>query len=787
MNVIQRVRIANTRFRNVVLKKAAIVMLLFCFVAGYAQQKNGTITGTVKTADGKPAEYVNITLQGTTTGTIVNNKGRYTLTDVVPGSYTVVAGFTGLATQTKTVTVSAGAAETVDFTLTEDNKHLEEVVVSSGKVNKYTTQDSKDVARLNLKNLENPQVYSVVTSDLMKEQQNVNISQALSNAAGAVPSKDAAGGTSITLRGFTAEVAARNGVPFMAAGRSSLDPVNVECFEVLKGPSAALFGNFVSSYGGAVNMVTKKPGDTFKGEVGYSMGNWGLSRVTADINTPLNKEKTLLLRTNAALNKQQSFQQAGHNNTATFAPSLLYKASDKLTLSVDMEVYKEDVTKPGYLVFTNLHTNNVKNIPIGYTTSLYNDDLNAVANTFRTYVEAKYKLNDHWTSQTNISVNNENVNPSYQYYPTFRDATNIYRSVALYKVITNTTDIQHNLKGDFNIGKVRNRLVWGLDFFHFRYDMTYASALVDSIDITGSFVPVTKTMADKALQSTTPGLYNSEYNIYSTYVSDLVNITNTLMVMAGGRVDHYHRNGTSPYDQTSLAPKLGLVYQPVKDQISIFGNYMSGFTNQAPSVVTSNGVTKQYTFKSIFANQWEAGVKFEVLHDRVSATVSYYNININNAIRTENNIPYQDGKQQSKGVEVNLSANPASGLNLIAGYVYNQNKYIRAASGQGNDAQFTPRNVGNIWASYKFQPGTVPEGFGFGAGANFVQKSWYDLANTITIPGYTLMNASIFYDRAKWRFGLSANNLTNQHYYAPGQFITPQPLRQVVANATLKF
>lgn len=763
-----------------------LVLTLVYVLPSQAQQPAAVLTGTVNTADGKPAEYVNITLQGTPRGTTVDAKGHYRLGNLIPGTYIVSASLSGLVIQSRPVTLAAGDKQAVDFTLTENNQQLQAVVVSAGKANRYGRETSEDVAKLPLKNLENPQVYSVVTSELMKDQQNINISQALSNVAGAVPSKDPAGGTSITLRGFTAEVAARNGIPFIASGRSSVDPVNVDHFEVLKGPSAVLYGNVVSSYGGAINMVTKKPFGSFRGEVNYSMGSWGLNRVTADVNTPLNADKTLLLRTNAAVNQEESYLTAGHNNTLTFAPSLVYKASDRLTLSLDVEAYKEDVTRTPYLVFSALNVGNVDEIPLAYRLALYNDDLNAITGTFRTYFDATYKIDEHWTSQTDISVVNERVDHSYQYYPTFLDPTHVQREIALFgPVSTYATDVQHNLRGDFQLGRIRNRLVWGLDYYHFKYNLTYTDVIADKVDLMQGYVPLTRPQADKALQQAAPALYPIETDQYATYLSDLVNVTKNLIVMVGGRLDHYHLFGDGGFDQTSVTPKLGLIFQPVKDRLSIFGNYMSGFTNNGP-VVQPNGIV--LVLKPEFARQYEGGVKVDVLHQRLSLTLSYYSIDIDNSVRyNDSNYAFQDGTQRSHGVEFNLNASPAPGLSLIAGYVYNKNQYTRAATGVGEDLPGTPRNVANVWVSYKFQPETVLHDLGFGAGVNYSQKSYYDLDNTIVIPAFTLVNGSLFYDRPKWRLGIAANNLTNKRYWSPSFTANPQPLRQVIGSVTVKF
>lgn len=760
--------------------------LFFLFASLSAFAQNGTISGTVTTSDGQPAEFVNIALQGTARGTAVNSKGHYQLKNIAPGHYTLVASFTGLATQTKAVEVTGGQTLSADFVLSESTSQLKEVVVSSGRTNKFTRQQSLDVAKLPLKDLENPQVYEVVTSELMKDQQNVNISQALSNVPGAVPSKDPAGGTSFTIRGFTAEVAARNGVQFIGAGRSGVDLVNVDHFEVLKGPSAVLYGNTVSSYGGAINMVTKSPYDTFKGEVSYSMGSYGLSRTTVDINTPLNEDKTLLLRTNAAVNKQQSFLTNGHENTITFAPTLLYKASDKLTLRFDLEAYQEDLTRTPYLRFDALGVTNVNQVPLAYTSTLYDDGLNAVTKTLRTYFQAKYQFNEHWYSQTNVSVNNERVEHSYQYYPTFLDATHIDRQIAYYGPITTVnSDVQHNLHGDFKTGGLRHRLVWGLDYLHTSTNFDYNFADVDTINLKGTYAAMTKAAADKALLNGSTGNFPSQVNQYATYLSDLVNLTDQLMVLVSARFDRYDLTGDGGYTQNSVTPKFGLIYQPLKDRISIFGNYMSGFTNEGP-VVQPDGTTT--VLKPEFGTQWEGGVKVNTAGNKVSLNLSYYQVKVSNSVRyAANNYVYQDGSQKSNGIEASITANPLEGLNLLAGYVFNKNIYTRAETGVGKDVTGNPRNVANFWASYKFQPGSALENIGAGFGGNYAQKSWYDSGNTVAIPSFVLLNATVFYDLPKWRFGLSSTNLANKQYYAPSFTANPQPLRQFVLNATLKF
>nr|GFB85019.1 hypothetical protein [Tanacetum cinerariifolium] len=133
----------------------------------------------------------------------------------------------------------------------------------------------------------------------------------------------------------------RNGVA--GSVTSAIDAINLEKLEVIKGPSATLYGSALTSFGGLLNRVTKKPYETFGGEVAVSAGSYGFHRVSADVNTPLNKAKTLAFRLNTAYNYEDSWQNAGYAGfvkNLAIAPSLQFRPNDKLTINLDAEVYR---------------------------------------------------------------------------------------------------------------------------------------------------------------------------------------------------------------------------------------------------------------------------------------------------------------------------------------------------------------------------------------------------------------------------------------------------------------
>ena len=304
-----------------------------------------------------------------------------------------------------------------------------------------------------------------------------------------------------------------------------------------------------------------------------------------------------------------------------------------------------------------------------------------------------------------------------------------------------------------------------------------------TIDVTTNFVPVRKKEIDDVLGNPTIRAGREEFT-FSAYVSDVISIADRFSAMLSLRVDNFDRkeSGTTPaYNQTSLSPKLGLVYQIVKDQVSVFGNYLNGFQNLAPVNQPDGG---QLILDPLYANQFEAGIKAEVFNKKLSTTISYYNITNDNAVMRYADLTYeQGGKQVSKGFDFELIANPIPGLDIIAGYAYNDNKIVKSTTFQGNKAADAPENVVNFWASYKFQ--NKIKGLGLGFGANYVDETYMSTANTFYIPSYTILNATVFYERPNWRIGIKLNNLTNEKYWST--WGAPQAPTNFLANLTFKF
>ena len=786
---------------------ASLLLIFGSFLIAFAQPNTGSITGQITAVDGQPIELVSITLIETNRGTLTDIKGNYTFANVLPGKYTIRIQLLGAKEKDIPVEVITGETATVDFQLAKENIQSMQQVTVTGNRNRLSKKESIYIARLPLKNLENPQVYNTVPKELIQEQMAVDLGSISKNVPGAgIPMLANQGRVTFLSRGFETEPNARNGVA--GAAFSSIDVANLERVEAIKGPSATLFGtNISSSYGGLYNRVTKKPFNGFGGEVAYFGGSWNYNRLTFDVNTPVNADKTALFRLNGATTFEKSFQDQGFTNSFSLAPSFSYQITDRLSLLLDVEFGQAKGTSVvRFNPYTGSNkTQSIVDMQFPYNRTFLSNDLAYQTQMLNIFAQLNYKISDKWTSQTIISRARSSIN-GYITALNGRTDSTIRPQVIVGTTAFIATDIQQNFIGDFKLGSFRNRLVVGLDYYNNYNDfdrVTVNTTTVNFINTPASY-RVSRFKVDSLTSTGTLRKETNQDNTYAAYASDVFNLTDRLMAMLSLRIDRYQYKGVynittgvtsgglgaggiqaGPYGQTALSQKLGLVYELAKDHVSLFGNYMNGFFNQSGSAADGS------SFKPEHANQLEFGVKGDVLAHRLAGTISYYDIEVRNVLRTDPNdanYSIQDGTQVSKGVEVELTANPIAGLNIVAGYAYNNSKYTKADSSvQGlRPALSGPEKMLNFWISYRLPQGNL-KGLGFGFGGNSGSYSYQTNTQTakVIIPAYTLLDASIFYDQPKFRLGFKVDNLTSEKTWSVR--LTPQAPARFIGSMSLKF
>jgi TonB-linked SusC/RagA family outer membrane protein len=235
--------------------KLTVLMLIFCLShAGAATWK---ITGRVVDDLGEPVIGANVTVKGTTNGTITGIDGNFIL-EVSSGSILRVS-YIGYLTRE----IVVGSQSVVHIVLAEDTRKLDEVVVVG-----YGTQRKVTVTG---------SVSSIGTDEIVQAPVS-NISNALAGRlpgvrvqnSGGIPGSEA----TVDIRGFGKPLVLVDGIEQPGF---QIDPNEIESISVLKDASAAIYG---VKAGNGVLLITTKKGTTSKPRITYN-GSVGVQNLTS--------------------------------------------------------------------------------------------------------------------------------------------------------------------------------------------------------------------------------------------------------------------------------------------------------------------------------------------------------------------------------------------------------------------------------------------------------------------------------------------------------------------------
>jgi iron complex outermembrane recepter protein len=188
------------------------------------------------------------------------------------------------------------------------------------------------------------------------------------------------------------------------------------------------------------------------------------------------------------------------------------------------------------------------------------------------------------------------------------------------------------------------------------------------------------------------------------------------------------------------------------------------------------------------ALQYEAGIKFSFLQDRIVLNTAVFDVSRNNVatLLTVNGVEtVVFDSQKTRGAEASLDTKIADQWHLLAN-VTSQDAVVtdnpQGVTSVGNHPQGVPAYMANLWTTYDFSIAGIP-GFRIGAGLNYQAKSYSDITNVNSIPAYVIANAALGYQAAHWGIDLNVHNITNERYFvaanAAGAYVG-EPLTALV-------
>jgi TonB-dependent SusC/RagA subfamily outer membrane receptor len=238
--------------------------------SGAAQEE--AITGRVTdSATGEPLKGVIVSIKGRDIKVLTNAKGGYTISNLPPGTYTVMARLLGYREQSQEVTLSAGQPLRVDFALRMGVSNLQQVVTTASGAQRRV-ETGNDITVLNVDSLLTTMPVRNVT-DLLETRVPGLIVTRTSGAPGS-PTRLRLRGTSSArlnndpivivdgIRLYSAQSDTRNqNLASTSYGTPSpledIDPHSIETIEVFKGPSAAaMYG--ADAANGVIVVTTKR-------------------------------------------------------------------------------------------------------------------------------------------------------------------------------------------------------------------------------------------------------------------------------------------------------------------------------------------------------------------------------------------------------------------------------------------------------------------------------------------------------------------------------------------------
>jgi iron complex outermembrane receptor protein len=692
---------------------------------------------------------------------------------------------------------------------------LKEITIISNKQNKPVS-----AIRSGLKIIDIPQSVQIIGNEIITQQQAIRLSDVIKNING-VYMGSARGGAqeSFWSRGYdmSANNMFKNGFRFSSGSIPEVS--SLEKVEVLKGSAALLYGNVAP--GGILNMVTKTPSFSKGGEISMQMGSYSFYKPSIDIYGPLNDY--IAYRFTGSYENSKSFRDVVSKERFYVNPSLLFKVSPKTEITLQGDYLNDDWT-PDF--GTAIIGKEIVDIPRStYLGATWSD-----GKTIQTTVSAlvNHNFNDNWKLNFNTSFQNyereskgtERIQPD--------AAGNWKRPLGQTKNLEQIIGEQISLQGKFPTGKIKHEVFTGVDFEN-SFLQSYTFAFTPTTYGSGNIYDFANFNQGTGIpDSNTTRLVKTDTNRFGIYAQDLISLTDKFKVLAGLRwswqeatADTYNTTITpalltrSPNrpDQ-AFTPKIGLIYQPTSTS-SLFASYSSSFTPNSGNTINGAAI------EASIIDQYEVGIKKDFFKGKLTTNVTLYQINNSNLAQTaefkadgttniDSNVKELSGATKSEGVEFDITARPIEGLNIIAGYSYNDMRYTETSGLvgsfiEGDRLARTPANTANISFFYTLPRGKF-KGLSIGAIGNYIgdrvggwNNRYINDANNpgslstedreIPLAGYTTIDLSAGYSWKKFSILCKLSNVSNELNYTVHENYSVNPIapRQILTSLRYKF
>jgi iron complex outermembrane receptor protein len=765
-----------------------LIALLCCTAAFHSYAQTGTVQGTIRSSDGKPAGFVNVGLKGTNKGAAADSTGNYTINDVTPGSYILVTRFVGLKPQEVQIEVTANQVTLVpEIILAEDERTLKEVVITANR-NRYNENSPSPSLRVTTPILQLPQNIQVVTNDVLRDQQAISMSDGVMRNVSGLNRFEHWGDMYVNIQSRGSQVQAfRNGFNIVNSSWGPLteDMCFVDHIEFVKGPAGFMLSSGAPA--GLYNTVTKRPTGFNTGEASATIGSFGLFRTTLDLNGRLSKDGRWLYRFNMAAQTKKSHRVNEYNDRYAIAPVIAYRLDERTVLTFEYNYQRANMSNVGsYYIFSpsgyGTYDRNLSVLPAGLEGTTIND------HSF--YFNFVHDFNRDWKVTAQLAKFYYNQVGSSMWAGVVDSATGKWiRNVGIWDAQSRMNMGQVFLNGKFTTGPLVHNVLTGIDAANKGYIADWGQSF--DLDSAGAEfdphnpylgVPV---MGFPQYDRETPlaeraqaagGLMALRYT--SAYVQDEISfLDNRVRVTLAGRYTFLVQDnwGAKPDTASTFTPRAGVSVSVTKN-MAVYALYDQAFIPQSGRLANGGKVLP------ITGSIMELGVKNAWFDGKWNSTVSVYQIVNRNELTPDPNSPPTSGlsvvvgEKTNKGVEFDLRGNIVRGLDLILNYAYTDSRVTSVAEGVttmkvGDLIPGNARHTANAWITYKL-PVNAINGLGVSLGGTYLKDRtslgdayWGD-ATKQRMNDYMKVDAGLFWEHQNMRITMNVFNVLDEYLYS---------------------
>jgi catecholate siderophore receptor len=660
-----------------------------------------------------------------------------------------------------------------------------------------------------------PQSVNVVTKEFIRDQSFQSVTEVTGYVPGVAIHQGEGNRDELVIRGVDSSAnffvnGFRDDVQYFR------DLYNTQSLEILKGPSALIFGR--GAGGGLVNRTLKEADGTRIYEVTGQVGSYNDKRVTLDAGQAVNEN--VAVRFNAMYEDSDTFRQYGHLERYGINPTVTLKPTDDTKIKLSYEFYHDfrladrgnpSQGLPGGATRFNPTT---PFAPNGDLTTFFGSP---IYNSAKVEVQTGMAIIEH-DFGNGLTVRNGSIYSDYNrgYRNVYPGGTGAPAAAGGGAVTPDQTTLSLNAyenytprENAFNqtdfiyktaTGPVLHTVAFGTEFGR-QTGLSLRNSGQFPLNGGASWVtvnPFNPTYFGPVTFNHLASDAKSKYqlNVASGYAQDQIELTRWLQLLVGARYDSFdltaldmNTNIQRSRVDEKISPRAAVIVKPI-DSLSLYTawsvSYLPASGDQFSTLNDGTLILEPQRFENL-----EVGAKWNI-NPKLLFTAAAYELVRTNVPIADPNRPgffFPSGAHKIHGFETALTGYITPEWQSVLGYAYTDARITSATSATivpGNRVQLVPYNQVSLWNKYQFNPIWAAA-----LGVIYFSDSFASSDDSVRLPGFVRVDAAVYAKIDEmWRVQLNVENIFNKGYWATADGnnnLSPGQPRTVRLTAIAKF